>query len=106
MSKDHTRAKNILKHMGCAGFSGCLTECIVIPFDTTKARLMMDETFNGSFPKHLKKIVGKLQKEGLRAFFKGLTPGLHRQIVFASTRIGLYDPVTFLYDLLDSSICL
>jgi len=95
MSEDYTRVKKVLKHMACAGLSGCLTECIVIPFDTTKARLMMDESFKGSFPKHLQKVVGKLWKEGPRAFFKGLVPGLHRQIVFTSTRIGLYDPVSF-----------
>ena len=92
-----TRKENrhLLKHMVCAGLSGCITECIAMPIDTIKTRLMMDATRSVSFTKTLRPVVSALWKEGIRSFFKGLTPGLHRQIVFASTRIGLYDPVPF-----------
>lgn len=83
------------KHMLCAGLSGCITECLVLPIDTVKTRLMVDATETGSFNIALKSTVKSLWSEGGRSFFKGLAPGLQRQIVFASTRIGLYDPVRF-----------
>ena len=94
-SDDKPNKGNVFKHMMCAGFSGCVTECIVLPVDTVKARLMMDESKLISPIKHFNKAFAKLWKEGIHSFFKGLSAGLQRQIVFASTRIGLYDPVFF-----------
>jgi solute carrier family 25 uncoupling protein 8/9 len=38
-----------------------------------------------------------LAEEGVGSLFKGLTAGLQRQMVFASLRIGLYEPVKKLY---------
>jgi solute carrier family 25 uncoupling protein 8/9 len=38
-----------------------------------------------------------MAEEGVGSLFKGLTAGLQRQIVFASLRIGLYEPVKQLY---------
>lgn len=98
MNNNGHNSRSIWKHMASAGFSGCITECIVLPVDTVKARLMMDESFKGSFPAHLRKVVTKLWRErGLKAFYKGLAPGLHRQILFGSTRIGLYDSVAYAF---------
>ena len=37
------------------------------------------------------------REEGPRAVYNGLAPGLHRQLVFASIRIGLYDDVKRIY---------
>lgn len=37
------------------------------------------------------------KEEGPRALYKGLVPGLHRQMAFASIRIGLYDSVKSFY---------
>lgn len=34
-----------------------------------------------------------LAEEGVSSLFQGLSAGLQRQIVFASLRIGLYEPV-------------
>lgn len=36
-------------------------------------------------------------EEGVSSLFKGLTAGLQRQMVFASLRIGLYEPVKRFY---------
>lgn len=36
-------------------------------------------------------------EEGTSSLFKGLSAGLQRQMVFASLRIGLYEPVKRLY---------
>jgi solute carrier family 25 uncoupling protein 8/9 len=33
------------------------------------------------------------REEGPGALWKGLEPGLHRQVVYGGLRIGLYDPV-------------
>lgn len=38
-----------------------------------------------------------IAEEGFGSLFKGLTAGLQRQMVFASLRIGLYEPVKQLY---------
>lgn len=38
-----------------------------------------------------------IREEGVSSLFKGLTAGLQRQMVFASLRIGLYEPVRNLY---------
>ena len=35
--------------------------------------------------------------DGLRSLYKGLVPGIHRQLCFASIRIGLYDSVKKFY---------
>jgi solute carrier family 25 uncoupling protein 8/9 len=32
-------------------------------------------------------------EEGIKSLYKGLSAGLQRQMVFASLRIGLYEPV-------------
>lgn len=37
------------------------------------------------------------REEGLAALWKGLSPGLLRQMVFASLRIGLYEPIRNIY---------
>jgi len=37
------------------------------------------------------------REEGPRSLYSGLAPGLHRQLVFASIRIGLYDDVKRIY---------
>jgi solute carrier family 25 uncoupling protein 8/9 len=42
--------------------------------------------------------IGRISsEEGPTALWKGLAPGLLRQMVFASIRIGLYEPVRNLY---------
>ena len=32
-------------------------------------------------------------EEGIGALWKGITPGIHRQVLFGGLRIGLYEPV-------------
>lgn len=42
--------------------------------------------------------VGTVAKEeGVGALWKGVVPGLHRQVLFGGLRIGLYEPVKNLY---------
>jgi len=93
MAEAKTDINTYLKYMACAGISGSITECIALPADTIKARLMLDTTKGIPFIKACRGAFNELLNEGYRSFFKGLTPGIHRQLVFASVRIGLYDPV-------------
>ena len=37
------------------------------------------------------------KEEGVGALWKGITPGIHRQILFGGLRIGLYEPIKNLY---------
>lgn len=37
------------------------------------------------------------REEGPGALYKGLEPGMHRQVVYGGLRIGLYDPVSGLH---------
>ena len=84
--------EHALRKMLCSGFAGCVTECVALPIDTIKTRLMVDSSSSVSV-NAIKEATRKLLGEGFGSFFKGLSPGLHRQIVFASTRIGLFEPV-------------
>ena len=36
-------------------------------------------------------------EEGVGALWKGITPGIHRQVLFGGLRIGLYEPVKTFY---------
>ena len=33
------------------------------------------------------------KEEGIGALWKGITPGIHRQVLFGGLRIGLYEPI-------------
>lgn len=42
-------------------------------------------------------IFGMVRHEGFRSLYGGIVPGLQRQCLFASIRIGLYEPVKDFY---------
>lgn len=42
-------------------------------------------------------IFGLIRNEGVKSLYGGIVPGLQRQCVFASIRIGLYDKVKDFY---------
>jgi solute carrier family 25 uncoupling protein 8/9 len=71
-------------------------QIITIPFDTAKVRLQIQgeqAKYNGML--HCIKTMAA--EEGVASLYKGLSAGLQRQMVFASLRIGLYEPVKQLY---------
>lgn len=87
----------------CAGTAACVAEATTIPLDTAKVRLQIQGE-GASLPKSQLKYRGMFgtmmtmsKEEGPRALYKGLVPGLHRQMAFASIRIGLYDSVKSFY---------
>lgn len=78
------------------GSAACIAEVATLPFDTGKVRLqiMGEQLPKGAVRPNMFRTLGMIAKEeGPRALWKGLSPGLQRQMAFASIRIGLYEPV-------------
>eukprot|EP00002_Diphylleia_rotans_P009536 TRINITY_DN1990_c0_g1_i1.p1 TRINITY_DN1990_c0_g1~~TRINITY_DN1990_c0_g1_i1.p1 ORF type:complete len:306 (+),score=58.29 TRINITY_DN1990_c0_g1_i1:50-967(+) len=99
--KEPSKDLSIGRRFLAAGSAACVAEIVTIPIDTAKVRLQIQgNVAPGSVPKYagmvdcLRKIA---VEEGPTAIFKGLTPGLLRQMVFSSLRIGLYEPVRNFY---------
>ncbi|KAI0240531.1 Mitochondrial uncoupling protein 2 [Lamellibrachia satsuma] len=105
-----------------AGLAACSAEIATVPFDTAKVRLQLQGEQRGATTTELgakpdprdtaqlrrgvnamkyRGLTGTIatmcREEGPRSLYNGLAPGLHRQLVFASIRIGLYDDVKRIY---------
>lgn len=97
--------------MLCAGTAACTADIITFPLDVAKVRLQISSKsviksgasvlalqglrpeYNGLFGT----LFGMIRNEGIKSLYGGIGPGLQRQCVFASIRIGLYDPVKDFY---------
>jgi len=90
-------ALNLAKNAAAAAVSACVAEAITIPFDTVKVRLQMQKTAEaGTIPKYsgmISTFKTVMVEEGPATFWRGITAGLHRQIIFSGIRVGLYTPV-------------
>ncbi|XP_029453046.1 mitochondrial brown fat uncoupling protein 1 [Rhinatrema bivittatum] len=87
-----------------AGAAGCIADLFTFPLDTAKVRLQVqgEATASGAVKDiKYKGVFGTIttivQTEGPRSLYNGLVAGLHRQMSFASIRIGLYDTVKQFY---------
>lgn len=78
------------------GLAGSIAEIATIPLDTAKVRLQV-QTQQAKYKGLLHCVKTMAAEEGVLSLFKGLNAGLQRQMVFASLRIGLYEPVKQLY---------
>ena len=78
------------------GVSASIAEIATIPLDTAKVRLQV-QGVGGKYNGMLDCICTMAAEEGFLSLYKGLTPGIQRQMVFASLRIGLYEPVKRFY---------
>ncbi|EFJ35536.1 hypothetical protein SELMODRAFT_80205 [Selaginella moellendorffii] len=94
----------IAKNFACSAFSACFAEVTTIPIDTAKVRLQLQgKAAEGADASRLKYrgLLGTVttiaKEEGAGALWKGIVPGLHRQVLFGGLRIGLYEPVKMLY---------
>ena len=95
-----------LKAFLCGGAAACIAEVVTLPIDTAKVRLQLLQrsiqgggpVTGGDIPSVKLNMISMLRKiateEGLPALYKGMVPALHRQIVFASLRIGLYKEIS------------
>jgi solute carrier family 25 uncoupling protein 8/9 len=79
----------------CAGLGGSVAEILTLPFDTMKVRLQLSQKggtiqYNGLLDCGQQMI----KQEGVKSLYKGLTPGIHRQLVFCSMRVALFEKLT------------
>ncbi|XP_034522247.1 mitochondrial uncoupling protein 3 isoform X2 [Ailuropoda melanoleuca] len=92
-----------VKFLG-AGTAACFADLLTFPLDTAKVRLQIQgenqATQAAQRPQYrgvLGTILTMVRTEGPRSPYNGLVAGLHRQMSFASIRIGLYDSVKQFY---------
>lgn len=78
------------------GTAACIAEVLTIPLDTAKVRLQVQGA-GGKYNGMLHCVRTMAMEEGVSSLFKGLVAGFQRQMVFASLRIGLYEPVKRFY---------
>ena len=88
--------------LAASAFSASFAEACTIPIDTAKVRLQLQGAAakGGAKPKYsgmVGTMVTVAKEEGVGALWKGITPGIHRQILFGGLRIGLYEPIRNLY---------
>ncbi|KAK7883078.1 hypothetical protein WMY93_029252 [Mugilogobius chulae] len=82
-----------------AGAAACVADLVTFPLDTAKVRLQIQgesktaKRYRGVFGT----LVTMVKTEGPRSLYSGLVAGLHRQMSFASVRIGLYDSMKQFY---------
>ncbi|CAO2613654.1 Mitochondrial uncoupling protein 3 [Lemmus lemmus] len=103
----------VVKFLG-AGTAACFADLLTFPLDTAKVRLQVGAFIQGENPGAqsiqyrgvLGTILTMVRTEGPRSPYSGLVAGLHRQMSFASIRIGLYDSVKEFYTPKDSSIAI
>lgn len=74
-----------------AGTAACFAEAVTLPMDCAKIKLQVE---GGSLISTLHTIAST---DGAKGFFRGLVPGLHRQLGFCTIRLGLYDFTKDLY---------
>ena len=94
----------ILRTMLCGGLAGSIDECITLPFDTAKVRMMMDKELSLTVKNMFLTMRTMASKEGVLCFYKGLFPGIQRQLIYASLRIGLFEPVRGIVELRRSGV--
>jgi len=85
----------------CGGAAACWAEVCTLPLDTCKVRLQIQGALPpGTAPKYsgmFHCFTTIMKEEGPQGLWKGLVPGLLRQCVFATLRIGLYEHVRNFY---------
>ncbi|XP_058489002.1 mitochondrial uncoupling protein 2-like isoform X1 [Solea solea] len=97
-------APSVAVKVFAAGTAACVADLVTFPLDTAKVRLQIQgeavplvlgqkAKFRGVFGT----IFTMVTTEGPRSLYSGLVAGLHRQMSFASVRIGLYDTVKQFY---------
>lgn len=111
-SKPGQTEPSILIKFVSAGLAASVAEAVTIPIDTAKVRLQIQgenavlanvqngvatANSNVQYRGMIGSMITVAKTDGFRSLYKGLMPGIHRQLCFASIRIGLYDTVKEFY---------
>jgi hypothetical protein len=64
-------------------------QIVTLPIDTVKVRMQL-LTKGATTPSMFSVMRNIVAEEGITALYKGFWPAIHRQLVFASLRVGLY----------------
>ena len=70
----------------CGGLSGCCATTVIQPVDTVKVRIQLSPT--PVSPIALGREI--IRKEGARALYSGLDSAILRQVLYGTTRLGLF----------------
>lgn len=112
-------SNSIIEKMVCAGSAACIADLATFPFDVAKVRLQVlgevplvsaITSISGStgvaslaapagpqFKGLFGTMVYLARAEGAKSLYGGIGPGLQRQCIFASLRIGFYDSIKDMY---------
>ena len=74
-----------------AGVAGSFAWCIVHPFNTASVRMNLASASGApsvTFPRF---IANMIKNHGVRSLYDGLTAGILRQTVYATSRVGLFE---------------
>lgn len=106
----------LIEKMACAGTAACIADVMTFPFDVAKVRLQVlgtsavaasfstataGQVAVGLQTPQFQGLTGTLiylvRNEGFKSLYNGIVPGLQRQCLFASLRVGFYDNVKDFY---------
>jgi len=76
-----------------AGCAGTIAEVCTIVIDTAKVRMQTGVSRKEKYTSIFNCFRTIIQEEGVLVLFSGLIPGIARQLVYGSIRIGMYDHV-------------
>lgn len=90
MSQKPARQPSVAKNFIFGGLSGMIATCFVQPIDIVKVRLQLEaEAGNKASPFSVTRSI--ITKEGgVKAFYKGLDSALLRQILYTTSRFGIF----------------
>ena len=90
---------SFIGNIAASAFSSSFAEVVTIPLDTAKVRLQLQAGASG--PLKYRGLIGTCvtvaKEEGVKSLWKGIGPGIHRQVLFGGLRIGLYEPIKDFY---------
>ncbi|KAL4430927.1 hypothetical protein ABPG75_006183 [Micractinium tetrahymenae] len=97
------QAHPFVTSFACSAAAACTGEIATLPLDTAKVRLQLQgraAAAVGGPPKYtglFNTLFRVAHEEGVAALWKGLVPGLHRQVLLGGVRIAAYDPIRDFY---------
>jgi solute carrier family 25 uncoupling protein 8/9 len=113
MANKNNFAPSMGERMLSAGTAACVADIMTFPFDVAKVRLQvlgeapailvsgstisLEAAAAPQFKGLFGTMVYLIRNEGVKSLYGGIGPGLQRQCVFASLRIGIYDNIKDFY---------